>query len=72
MLLKILSFRGDYNAPVLLLANLGNFSYPAEWNVYNYGTNKSITFVVNNPPGYPAHPSKISRTALPHFRADNF
>ncbi|PBP15727.1 ascorbase and Cu-oxidase [Diplocarpon rosae] len=50
------TFRGNYNAPVLLLANLGNTSYPPEWNVYNYGTNGSVTFVVNNPAGFPAHP----------------
>ena len=37
------AFRGNYNAPVLLLANMGNTSYPAEWNVYNYGTNGSVT-----------------------------
>ncbi|PVH73445.1 multicopper oxidase [Cadophora sp. DSE1049] len=48
------AFRGNYNAPVLMLANLGNPSYPPEWNVYNYGTNGS--FVINNPAGFPAHP----------------
>lgn len=37
------SFRGNYNSPVLLLANLGNTSFPPEWNVYNYGTNGSVT-----------------------------
>ncbi len=56
MLLTDPSFRGDYNAPILLLANQGNFSYPAEWNVYNFHTNKSITFVINNPAGFPVHP----------------
>lgn len=37
------TFRGNYNAPVLLLANMGNATYPPEWNVYNYGTNGSVT-----------------------------
>lgn len=50
------SFRGNYNAPVFLLANKGNTTYPAEWNVYNYYTNDSIIFVINNPAGLPAHP----------------
>ena len=38
------SFRANYNNPLLLLANLGNTSYPddPEWNVYNFGTNSSI------------------------------
>ncbi|RFU35069.1 hypothetical protein B7463_g1293, partial [Scytalidium lignicola] len=38
------SFRADYNAPILLLSNLGNNSYPdnPEWNVYNFGSNSSI------------------------------
>lgn len=49
------SFRGNYNAPILLLAHQGNFTYPKEWNVYNFGTNSSITFVINNPEGLPAH-----------------
>jgi len=36
--------------PLLLLANLGNTSYPEhpEWNVYNFGKNTSIRLVVNN------------------------
>jgi hypothetical protein len=36
-------FRGNYNAPVLMLTKLGNTSFPLEWNVYNYGTNGSVT-----------------------------
>ena len=41
-------FRVNYNAPPLLLANKGNFSYPPEWNVRNFGTNSSIRIVINN------------------------
>lgn len=51
------AFRGDYNAPILLLSNSGNNSYPfdPEWNVYNFGSSSSIRFVINNPTGFP-HP----------------
>ena len=42
------SMRTDYNNPVLLLANQGNFSYPREWNVVNYYSNSSIRIVVEN------------------------
>lgn len=41
-------FRVNYNAPPLLLANAGNFSYPKEWNVKNFGTNSSVRIVMNN------------------------
>jgi FtsP/CotA-like multicopper oxidase with cupredoxin domain len=50
------SFRGNHNAPVLLLANQGNTTFAPEWNVYNYYANTSMTFVINNPPGMPSHP----------------
>lgn len=53
------SFRGNYENPVLLLANLGNVSYPAdpEWNVYNFGTNTSIRIIIRNltPISHPMH-----------------
>jgi FtsP/CotA-like multicopper oxidase with cupredoxin domain len=42
-------FRADYNSPVLQLASAGNFSYPAEWNVKNFGSNSTIRIVLNNP-----------------------
>jgi FtsP/CotA-like multicopper oxidase with cupredoxin domain len=42
------SMRANYNDPVLLLANEGNFSYPAEWNVVNYYSNTSVRIIVNN------------------------
>ncbi|KAK4156765.1 multicopper oxidase-domain-containing protein [Chaetomidium leptoderma] len=51
------SMRTDYNHPVMLLANEGNFSYPAEWNVVNYHSNTSIRIIVNNrgPVAHPMH-----------------
>lgn len=50
-------FRTDYNAPILLLSNAGNNSYPdnPEWNVYNFGSNASIRIILNNP-GFLVHP----------------
>lgn len=53
------SFRADYNAPVLLLANAGNTSYPydPEWNVYDTGAATSVRLVVENttPVAHPMH-----------------
>ncbi|KAK3944040.1 Cupredoxin [Diplogelasinospora grovesii] len=51
------SMRADYNSPVLVLANQGNFSYPTEWNVLNFYTNSSVRLVVNNktPASHPMH-----------------
>ncbi|MCJ1354255.1 MAG: hypothetical protein MMC33_004242 [Icmadophila ericetorum] len=51
------SFRANYDNPLLLLANLGNTSYPddPQWNVYNFGKNTSIQIVLNNLIGA-AHP----------------
>jgi len=38
------SFRANYNQPILLLSNLGNNSFPdsPQWNVENFGSNSSI------------------------------
>ncbi|KAK4184594.1 laccase lac5 [Podospora australis] len=51
------SMRVDYNNPVLLLANEGNFTYPAQWNVVNYYTNSSVRIIVRNktPGSHPMH-----------------
>ncbi|TVY84019.1 oxidoreductase ptaK [Lachnellula suecica] len=52
------SFRANYNQPVLLLSNVGNNSFPAEWNVENYGSNSSVRILINNngPGGFLSHP----------------
>ena len=52
--------RADYNAPILLLANERNYSYPLdpEWNVYNFGTNNTVRIVMNNK-YQSAHPMHI-------------
>lgn len=42
------SFRGNYNAPTLLLASLGNTSWPTEWNARNLYSNSSVRMIVNN------------------------
>ena len=52
------SFRGDYNAPTLLLASLGNTSWPAEWNGRNLYSNSSVRMIVNNP-GPSQHPMHL-------------
>ncbi|ERS96976.1 hypothetical protein HMPREF1624_06303 [Sporothrix schenckii ATCC 58251] len=55
------SFRGDYNAPTLLLASLGNAStadWPVEWNGRNLYTNSSVRMIVNNP-GPSQHPMHL-------------
>lgn len=42
------SARVNMNAPPLLLANLGNTSFPPEANVHNVGSNSSIRMIVVN------------------------
>lgn len=36
------AFHADYNEPLLLHVNQGNFSFARPWNVYDFGTNKTI------------------------------
>ena len=50
------TFRGDYNNPVLLNAQLGHDTFPAEYNVYNFGESNSIRFVMYNHAQTGAHP----------------
>ena len=54
-----ISFRANYNNPILLLANAGNTSYPddPQWNVYNFGKNSSVRIVLINttPLFHPIH-----------------
>ncbi|EPE08383.1 multicopper oxidase [Ophiostoma piceae UAMH 11346] len=51
------SFRGDYNAPTLLLASLGNTTWPTVWNGRNLYSNSSVRMIVNNnsPSQHPMH-----------------
>ncbi|KAF8543120.1 multicopper like protein [Trichophaea hybrida] len=51
------SFRANFNNPVLLLANVGNTSYPENWNVYNSGNATSIRVILKNTSGarHPMH-----------------
>ncbi|KAM7201928.1 multicopper like protein [Naviculisporaceae sp. PSN 640] len=51
------SMRANYDNPVLLLANQGNFSYSTEWNVRNFYSNTSVRIIVNNnsPTAHPMH-----------------
>ncbi|KAL8876324.1 MAG: hypothetical protein Q9198_005459, partial [Flavoplaca austrocitrina] len=53
------SFRANFNSPVLLLAAAGNTSYPysPQWAVQNFGTNSSVRLVIRNHIGanHPMH-----------------
>lgn len=56
------SFRTDYNNPILPLLQANNATdnianFPDEWNIYNFGSNKSFVIVVNNqnPIAHPMH-----------------
>lgn len=52
-------FRANYDHPLLLLAKLGNTSYPydPQWNVYNFKKNGTIRIIVKNnfPAPHPMH-----------------
>jgi len=57
------SFRTDYNNPILPLLQADNSTanineFPTEWNVYNFGSNKSFVIVINNENAV-AHPMHI-------------
>lgn len=54
------SFRANFDHPLLLLANQGNLSYPddPQWNVYNFGNNGSVRLIVRNQMGA-AHPMHL-------------
>ena len=54
------SFRANYDHPLLVLANQGNVSYPydPQWNVYNFGTNNSVRIIFKNTIGV-AHPMHL-------------
>ncbi|KAG6017294.1 hypothetical protein E4U54_007821 [Claviceps lovelessii] len=51
------SFRGNYNSPTLLMAALGNTTFPKEANVHNTGSAQSVRVTVHNktPVAHPIH-----------------
>lgn len=53
-----ITFRIDYNDPILLEAKLGNLDFPPIRSVHNYGTNKTVRFVLENPVPQP-HPMHL-------------
>ncbi|KAK4570010.1 hypothetical protein LTR86_002980 [Recurvomyces mirabilis] len=53
------TFRANYNDPVLLDAKLGKTDFPAEYNVYNFGSAASVRFVVYNYAFTGAHPMHL-------------
>jgi FtsP/CotA-like multicopper oxidase with cupredoxin domain len=54
-----ISFRANYNYPILPLVNAGNTSYPddPQWNIYNFGSNSSVRIILYNttPLFHPIH-----------------
>ncbi|KAF2255775.1 multicopper oxidase [Trematosphaeria pertusa] len=50
-------FMANYNNPLLGLAYQKNYSYPTQWNTYNFGSNSSVRVVIwNNSSGpHPMH-----------------
>ena len=42
------AFRGDYNQPLLLLAQAKNQTYEPEWNVLEPGNSKTVRLVISN------------------------
>lgn len=52
------TFRVNYNDPILLEAKLGNLDFPEIRSVHNYGTNKSVRFIIENPGNQP-HPMHL-------------
>ncbi|THV64742.1 hypothetical protein D6D28_09671 [Aureobasidium pullulans] len=51
-----ISFRGDYNNPVLLEAKLGNLDFPEEYHVMNFGSNNTVRLIVYNYFAFGGHP----------------
>ncbi|KAH7381904.1 Cupredoxin [Cadophora sp. MPI-SDFR-AT-0126] len=51
------SYRANYNQPVLLQADKKNYTFPTEWNVKNFGSNSTIRVIINNhsPASHPMH-----------------
>lgn len=57
------SYRTDYNEPILPLLQADNSAtaiaaLPSQWNVYNFGSNKSFVIVINNQNAV-AHPMHL-------------
>lgn len=53
------TFRGDYNDPVLLEAKLGNLDFPEEFAVMNFGSNKTVRLVLYNYFAFGGHPGHM-------------
>jgi len=55
------AFRGNYNKPLLLLAQEKNQTYEPEWNVVHPGDSKTVRLIINNNSTI----SHVSITGLP-------
>ncbi|ORY10070.1 laccase-1 precursor [Clohesyomyces aquaticus] len=52
------SYRGDYNQPILIQAKNGDLDFEPQWNVHNFGTNKTVRLHIINhgqAGGHPMH-----------------
>ena len=51
------AFRANFNKPVLLLAHQKNFTFEPQWNVYNFGANRTVRLIIKNdfPAAHPMH-----------------
>ncbi|KAF2477172.1 uncharacterized protein BDR25DRAFT_251761 [Lindgomyces ingoldianus] len=53
------SYRGDYNNPILIQAKNGDLDYQPQWNVHNFGTNKTVRLHLINHGRLGAHPMHL-------------
>ena len=72
------SFRANYNNPLLLLAKMGNTSYPEspQWNVYNSGDARSVRVIVRSfrETSHPmvSHITPSKHTQTPYSQSSRF
>jgi len=53
------SYRGDYNAPILPSAQNGDYNYKPEWNVFDFGSNKTVRIHMVNHGFIGSHPMHL-------------
>ncbi|KAF2686030.1 multicopper oxidase [Lentithecium fluviatile CBS 122367] len=53
------SYRGDYNAPILLQAKDSDYDYKPEWNVFDFGSNKTVRLHMVNHGFIGSHPMHL-------------
>jgi FtsP/CotA-like multicopper oxidase with cupredoxin domain len=63
------AFHGNYNNPLMLLTQQGNTSYPddPQWNVYNFGKNKTVRMILQNTTPFNTSLPHVSQLKTPPF-----